>query len=230
MLRRAVTRVLVKARFAHPLPSIAPVVAICGFCVFCCVVAAGSSDVPVFVPAAETEGAPELDGATWVGAGPMHSIRLTRIGNEARQAYIRESIGSDTDPFTSRPDQPEGHLTYLLQISNPGDSALIFNAGHCWLFTGKEIRTPLGPADISFAYKVAESGFPPAYENVGRVLLHGTQMIDPGKSIHGLLVYRAPKQGTRKFKVDVQLSLGTGDIVKFSAPYRRMTKKELRQR
>ena len=223
MLRRSVMRVHVPARFPHRFPSFVLTAGIC------CAAAAASSVVPVYVPAAETEGAPELDGTTWIGAGPMHSIRLTRIGDEARQTYLRETIGSQTDPFASRPDQPEGYLTYLLQVSNPGDSALIFNSGHCWLSTGKEIRTPLGPADISFSYKVAESGFPPAYEKVGAVLLHGSRMVEPGASLHGLLVYRAPKPNTRSFTLDVQLALSTGDIVKFSAPYRRLSKKEMQQ-
>lgn len=194
----------------------------------CSAVAAASADIPVYVPALQTEETPELDGTTWVAAGPMHSIRLTRVGNEARQAYLEKTIGSRTDPFISRPDQPEGYLTYLLQLFNPGDDALIFNPGHCWLSTGKEIRTPLGPADISFSYKLADSGFPPAYEKAGKVLLHRTRIVEPGQTLHGLLVYRAPKP-TSSFTVDVQLSLGTGDIVKFSAPYRRLSKKELRQ-
>ena len=223
MLRRAVTRVLAPARLPLRLLSLT-LLAASG-----CPAAAAAPVVPVYVPAPETEGAPQLDGDTWIGAGPLHSIRLTRIGDEARQAYIRKAVGSDTDPFASRPDQPEGYLTYLLQLANPGDAALIFNPGHCWLFTGNEVRTPLGPADVSFSYQLADSGFPPAYEKAGQVLLHRMRVIEAGESLHGLLVYRAPKPSTRNFTVDVQLSLSTGDIVKFSAPYRRLTKKELRQ-
>ena len=57
---------------------------------------------------------------------------------------------------------------------------------------------------------------------MGRVLLAHTLSVAPGDSRHGLLVYRAIDPNTKRFKVDVQLVLPSGDVVRFSAPYRRI--------
>ena len=44
--------------------------------------------------------------------------------------------------------------------------------------------------------------------------------------MHGLLIYREVEPKAKRFRLDVQLSLPDGEIARFSAPYRRLKKKE----
>jgi hypothetical protein len=187
------------------------------------------ADRTVFVPDAEAEGAPPIDGTTWLSVGGMHSMRLTRLGQAARQAYLRKVIGLPIDPFAVPPDAGDGYPSFLLQVQNHGDSAILFNPLHCWLMTNKkEIQTPVGLSDLSFLLKVVDFEMPAAYEKVGPALLDEPRTIYPGETIHGLLIYKPFKKKTKRFSVDVQLTLPTGDLVRLSAPYRRQTDEEAR--
>jgi hypothetical protein len=181
---------------------------------------AGKAAYPDFVPAPDKETAPQLDGVTWVTDQPAYAVRLTKVGNEPRQKYIRSVTGADIDPFAARPDEPPRYISFLLQIKNRTDGRLVFNPLQCWLFTNQsEILTPMGLSDLAFLYRTMEQELPAAYEQVDAALLGPTRVINSQASLHGLLVYRAPKGRTKNFKIDVQFTLPTGDVVKISAPY-----------
>jgi hypothetical protein len=194
-------------------------------------VPAAEEQPAIWVPDTEAEDAPLIDDTTWLNHGPLYSIRLTRIGTEARRAYIRKVIGSETDPFASPPDSVKKYFSFLLQIENRGEGAIMFNPMHCWLMTNKkEIQTPVGLSDLSFLFKVVDQQFPPAYDKIAPLLLDEPRMVEPGEMIHGMLVYKPfKKPKTKAFNVDVQLSLPSGDVVRLSAPYRRLTKNEMKE-
>jgi len=175
-----------------------------------------------FRPDPEAKNAPRLQGSTWSQEAEGYAIRLQMIDEDERLAFIRSSTGLATDPFAGRPDQPPRFLSFLLQVENRTDGELALNPLDCWLMTNrKKIETPLGLTDLSFEYRVAGADLPPAYETVGRVLLALPAVVGPRSSLHGLLVYHAVEPKTKSFGVDVQLILPDGNVVRFTAPYRR---------
>jgi hypothetical protein len=188
---------------------------------------AGKAAYPEFIPSAE-EDAPQLDGVTWVTEQPLYAVRLTKVGDAARQKYIRSMTGMDIDPFADRPGEPPRFISFLLQVENRADGRIVFNPLQCWLFTNQsEILTPMGLSDMAFLYRTMNQELPAAYEQVDAAVLGPTRVINTSESMHGLLIYRAPKARTRNFKVDVQFTLPSGDVVKISAPYHAAkTKKE----
>ena len=50
----------------------------------------------------------------------------------------------------------------------------------------------------------------------------------PGERVSGLLVYHEVGPKTKRYRIDVQLNLPSGDVDKFFAPYRRLKKAELK--
>jgi len=184
------------------------------------------AEVLPYLPDPGAKDAPELQGSTWAETGEGYAIRLQMIDDEQRQAYLVRSTGLATDPFAGRPGQAPRFLSFLLEIENRTEGELAFNPQDCWLMTNrKKIETPLGLTDLSFDYHVAGADLPPAYENVGRVLLVHPATIRPGGSLHGLLVYRAVEPATKTFGVDVQFVLPDGNVVRLKAPYRRAKQK-----
>jgi hypothetical protein len=178
--------------------------------------------IEVFVPDRDAEGAPELRGATWLQYGKEFVIRLQQISDAERQAYIEKATGIPTDPFAGRPGVRPRFVAFVLEIENLGEGSLHMNPAHCWLSTNRsKIETPMGLTDLSFAYRVAGQDLPPAYEKVGPLLLDRPVVVPPKESVHGLLVYHNVEPKTRSYKVDVQLTMPDGDVVRFSAPYRR---------
>jgi len=188
---------------------------------------AGSARNRPFVPDADADRAPVLHGSTWVTEGPSFAIRLQLLTEAERQAYIEKATGLQIDPFASPPGKQTHFISFLLQIENHGESALEMNPIHCWLKTNKgELQIPLGLNDLGFLYRVAGGDLPPAYVRVKPALMENTKTIHAGGSIHGLLIYREVEPITRNYRVDVQLSLPSGDTERFSAPYRRLRKRE----
>jgi hypothetical protein len=187
------------------------------------------SPPPVFVPDTETDGAPGLQGQTWIGEGQAWSAWLKRLDEDERLAYIRGQTGLSVDPFASRPDQPTAFVGFLLVIENRGDAALSFNPIGCWLTTNdkKQMQYPLGLSDLSFSYRVAGGELPAAYERVRPALYEGPRIVAPGERVSGLLIYRAVDPKTKRYRIDVQLNLPDGNVDKFFAPYRRLSKAEL---
>jgi hypothetical protein len=188
---------------------------------------AGETAAVRYDPDPAAKEAPELRGATWVEQGEGYAIRLQKIDESERQAFILGSTGLPTDPFAGRPGQPPRFLSFLLEIENQTAGELALNPLDCWLKTNRgKIETPLGMTDLSFLYHVAGAELPPAYENVSRVLLAHPVTVASGGSIHGLLVYRTVEPRTKTFRVDVQLVLPDGNVVRFAAPYRRIKEKQ----
>jgi len=168
-----------------------------------------------------------LQGSTWFQEGEGFAIRLQKIDEAERQAFILRSTGLATDPFAGRPGRPPRFLSFLLEIENRTAGELALNPLDCWLMTNrKKIETPLGLTDLSFHYHIVGADLPPAYEKVGRVLLAHPLTVASGGSVHGLLVYRAIDAKTKTFRVDVQLVLPDGDVIRFAAPYRRIKDKQ----
>ena len=91
------------------------------------------------------------------------------------------------------------------------------------------MQYPLGLSDLSFSYRVAGGELPAAYERVRPALFEGPRTVAPGERVSGLLVYRKLDPRTKRYRVDVHLNLPNGDVERFFAPYRRLTKAELKK-
>ena len=187
-------------------------------------------DDSVMVPDTTMETAARLEnGRTWVETGPTWEIRLTRIDEDLRLQYLTRRTGMEIDPFRAKADLPSGYITFLLEMINTGEEGLIaFNPLKCWLKSDRaEVRTPLQMTDVSFKYRVAGTEMPVAYEHMAPALFDNVRGIPPGGGINGLLIYEIlEKPRTRNYTVSVDLGLPDGNEVRFSAPYRALTKKE----
>lgn len=180
-----------------------------------------------YLPDPGAKNAPVLQGSTWLRDDDGCAVRLQMIDDEERQAFLLHATGLATDPFAGRPGQPPRFLSFLLELENRTEGEVALNPLDCWLMTNrKQIETPLGLTDLSFDYHVAGSDLPPAYENIGRVLLAHRITVKPGKSLHGLLVYRAVDAAAKTFRVEIQFTLPDGNVVRLAAPYRRVKSKQ----
>jgi hypothetical protein len=186
-----------------------------------------------FVPAPELKtdpaGPPLLRDETWSDETPEYTIRLQRIDDGRRLAYLTHVTGLQTDPFMDPPGQVKRFENFVIQIENRGKLGISFNPLSAWLVSEREqdLRTPYGMEELRFAYSSAGLDMPPAYMHAQGALLDRPIIIEPGASASGLLLYRAPAPKSRKMQVELSLTLPSGDIVRFVAPYRRLTKKEL---
>jgi hypothetical protein len=180
-----------------------------------------------YVPDPDDDEAPPLRGATWVDEGPGYAIQFQQIDEAERRAYLSR-IGTETDPFAAPPDAGARFLTFALLVENRSGGDLVFQPQNCWLTTNSnEILYPIGIEGLRSTYQMLELDLPPAYETSAPALLENATTLDPGQTLSGLLVYRHPKRQTRRFRVDVQLTSPAGDVVRFSAPYRRLGAKEV---
>jgi hypothetical protein len=200
---------------------------VCLFLALCCVVSATTADKKekeyAFVPDPDADGAAMLTGSTWVGLGPGFTLRLQRVDEAQRLAYIEKVTGVATDPFRSPPDQEPRFLSFLMQLENNGAGSLVFRSAQCWLVTNKaEHLNPVGMDTLRATFAVMEAEVSPAYERVGSAFLPTDHTLDPGESMAGLLVYNMVKPGTRRYKVDIQITTPSGDVVPVTAPYRRV--------
>lgn len=178
--------------------------------------------LPEFVPNEQKAGELELLGATWKLTGPTYTINLRSVDDDERLNYIQRMTGLPIDPFAAPPGSDPRFISFLLLIENDGEADVGFNAMASWLKTDhSQLETPLGLTDLSFAYHTVGQAFPRAFQRVGPVLLDGAYSIRPGEEFSGLLVYRVVETKTKRFHVDVDLVLAEGEIVTFSAPYRR---------
>jgi len=183
---------------------------------------------PRFVPHVELRGAPPIQGSTWLAEAPQHALWLKQVDDTERQSYIEHATGLRIDPFGAPPGQAPRFLSFLLVIENRGETPIEFNPLSCWLVTNtKEIQSPIGLNDLAFTYRTQGLELPPAYEKSGPAIFDLPRSIPPGQSISGLLVYRNVKPRTRRFTIDTKLSLGNGEVSRFSAPYRRQKSGEM---
>ena len=226
---RPASRLCYSARVIRSLPLKALVGCVI-LATLCAPAAAGKSPkpMPVFVPDTRPDSAPALHGTTWIGEADDYALWVKQVDDQERLAYVKRVTGLEIDPFSAPPDKAQRFLSFLLVLENRGTANLEFNPLKTWLVTNKdEIRTPLGMTDISFVYRMHGMELPAAYERFEPALLNMPRSVAPDESTSGLLIYKAIDPRTRRFSVDVRVSMPDGEVVHFSAPYRRLTKKEL---
>ena len=164
-----------------------------------------------------------LSGATWTGLGPGFTLRLQALDETQRQAFIRRATGVATDPFATPTGQEPRFLTFLAELENNGAGTLVFRAPQCWLITNRnEHLSPIGMETLRSTYGVMGQSMSPAYERVGSAFLPTAHDLEPGRSLSGLLVYNMVKPSARRFRLEVQITTPSGDVVPVTAAYRRV--------
>jgi len=187
----------------------------------------GHPGPPVFEPDSAAAERIFLTGQTWTHPAEDYTVHLRRVDDDERQNFIGGVTGLNVDPFASPPGQDGRFMTFLLRIENRGNGAVQYNPVNSWLMTNrKKVQYPIGLTDLSFSYHVAGQEFPRSYERVGPALLEQSREILPGETTSGLLVYRVLDPKTKRFHVDVEVTLANGDLVRFAAPYRRVPAKK----
>ena len=181
----------------------------------------------VYEPHPDAKNAPSLSGETWEKKGDLYVIRLQKLTDDERLAYIQRMTGLATDPFAAKPGHEPRFYGFLLEVENHGEGSIDLNPFNCWLMpSNAKVRNPIGLTDLSFTYHMAGADLPPAYEKVGEIIIDEPKVIHAGRTFHGLLVYRALEKTPRSFHVDVQLTLPDGNVARFRAPYRRLKIKQ----
>lgn len=199
--------------------------AILALVLVCCTLGtgAGESESYVFVPEPDFDGAAVLSGSTWIGHGPGFTLRLQRVDEAQRLAFIEKVTGVATDPFATRPGNEPRFLSFLAQLENNGGGSLVFRAQQCWLITNKkEHLSPMAMDTLRATYGVMGQEMSPAYGRVDSAFLPTTRTLEAGESMAGLLVYNMFKPGTRRYHLEVQLTTAAGDVVPVTAAYRRV--------
>ncbi len=177
----------------------------------------------VFVPDPDREGAAMLQGSTWIGVGPGFTLRVQRIDERQRLAFIEKLTGVRTDPFATPAGATPRFLTFVMELENNGAGSLDFRAQQCWLVTNrKEFSSPMGMDTLRGTYGLVGEEPGPAYERVGSAFLPATRTLEPGQSLAGLAVYNAFHPATRRYKVEIQITTSSGNAVTVSAPYKRV--------
>jgi hypothetical protein len=179
---------------------------------------------PEFEPGLPGEDGTLLVGSTWTKEADEYAIRLQKLTDLQRLAYIKHVTGLEVDPFLGPPDKAPRYISFILEIENRGEDGLGFHPRNCWLSSNKaaDTQTPMALSDLSFDFRSLSVPFPQIYEQVGPALLEQSVTVAPGQSVAGLLVYRAIHERAKRFNVDVQLVLPSGDVVRFSAPYQKI--------
>lgn len=168
-----------------------------------------------------------LSGSTWIATGPEFTLRLQRIGEPERRAFIEKATGSRTDPFASPPDRPPGYVTFVMQLENNGGGSLVFRAQQCWLVTNrKKILSPIGAEGLRASYGLLGREMGPAYESGLSAVVPTTRTLEGGESLAGLLVYRAFDPATKRYRLEIQITTANGDVTMITAPYRRLKNKK----
>ena len=164
-----------------------------------------------------------LSGSTWLGLGPGFTLRVQRVDEAQRLAFIEKVTGIATDPFATPPGQEPRFLSFIAQIQNNGAGGLVFRAQQCWLVTNKkEHLNPIGMESLGATYSVMGGEMSPAYKATTSAFLPASRTLMAGESMAGLLVYNMFKPGTRKFKLDIQITTPSGDVVAIKTPYKRI--------
>lgn len=183
---------------------------------------AGAQDA-AFVPDESQTDSMTLRGSTWSSVAHGYIMSIQQLTDSERTAYLEHVTHLALDPFLPPPTQEPRYLTFLLQLENRGDQAATFNPLDSWLVTNnRQVIYPLGLDDLGAAYRQMESELPQAYEAVRPALLERPSILEPGDSVAGLLIYRTCGPKTKRFRVDLQIVLAGGNVIKASAPYRRM--------
>ncbi len=187
-------------------------------------VPAGDGDVAVATPMQgflpdpiDSNGRVRDDGSIEFAAGGV-VLRLTPLDGEARWAWLRDRVGAPVDPFGERPGDEPTYLTFLVELRNDTANLVLFNAGRIWLSGGgAEILHPLDLAAMHSAYALHDRDMPPSYERAGAALLRSDDMIQSGDRREGLLLFTRFRKDVNGFRMDIPLTLGSGDPIEFNA-------------
>jgi hypothetical protein len=213
---------LVRVTLARGLCNAARPLLIVGIACGAAAARAGGPPLPSFEPDPQVAENLTLSGTTWTREEPTHVVHLRQVDAQERLRYIEGATGLSVDPFAAPAGEDPRFTSFLIVIENRGDTPLSFNALNCWLTTNRQqIETPLGLTDLSFDYQLMGLELPAAYAGIAPLMLEGTRTLAPGDSLSGLLVYHAVDARTRRFHVDVELTMPSGDEVRLRAPYRR---------
>jgi hypothetical protein len=184
-----------------------------------------ASDLP-FEPDDSGKVSAFLEEGAWIEEGPGIAVRLRLLGEAERLEYLEKTTGYRIDPYGTPPDQDPRYLSFLLEITNTGNGPLMFQSQSAWLRAGTQIQSPLGIDGLSSTYKVVEMKMSPAYERARPAILEGSATIHPDESVKGILVYRMVKERTKKFFIELQLTLPNGDAFRTHSPFRAVKKKK----
>ncbi len=174
-----------------------------------------------FVPDPAAHGAPAMADGAWRVEAPGYAAELTLLDGTARHAFLERRTGSPEDPFAPLPGQPSALLTFLLRVENRGKGDLVFEPDATRLVgRDKEASYPVGWPDIQSAYALLGREVPPVQARARGLLLDGQKVVPAGGAEEGILVFRAPPPGTRRFRLEIALTLPDGSGAGFGAPYR----------
>ena len=178
-----------------------------------------------FVPEQLAEG-PIYGEFGWMMEGPGYQIRLQRLDDAGRRAFIRETTGSGTDPFARPPEHP-GFLTFRVDLTNLGADNLSLRVEDCWLIGGKKtkVQYPIDLQTMQTNFRMMGQELPTAYEQAGQALLGSQVHPKRGETVSGLLVFRQVVDRTRQFVVELRPMTTFGQVGVHRAPYRRVKRK-----
>jgi hypothetical protein len=177
--------------------------------------------VAEFVPDPGAAGAPRLEDATWRAEAPGYAAELTLLDEAARLAFVKRRLGSAEDPFAPLPGATSTLLTFLLRIENRGKGDLVFESdGTRLVGRNRDEWHPVGWPDIQSAYDLLGREVPAPQTRARELLIDGQKVVPAGRPVEGILVFRAPPAGTKRFRLEVSLTLPDGSAAGFGAPYR----------
>ena len=186
---------------------------------------AAAGDLP-YEPDDSEELAGYLNEETWIEQGPGCEIRVRMLTEEQRLAFLEETTGFRIDPYATPPDQEPRFISFLLEIENRSEGQIYFQSQSAWLRAGAQIQNPLGLDGLSSTYAIVEMEMKPAYERARPAIMEGSSTILPGETKRGVLIYRKVKERTKKFYLELQLTMPTGELMRTHSPYRLVKKKK----
>jgi len=176
-----------------------------------------------FVPESGLPGAMRLTRSTFEGQGTGYTARVQRIDEAERRAYLERVTGHPVDPFAAEPGRAPRYLTFLIEIRSDAAGSLVFQPQNCWLVTDrKEVLYPVGIDGLRTTYALSGLELGTAFEAAKPAVLEGSRTLEPGQALTGLLVYPVPRSRARRLTLDLQFATPDGEVVRLSAPYRRV--------
>ncbi len=186
--------------------------------------AAAAGDLP-YEPDDSKEISAYLADKTWVEQGPDCEIRVRMLSDAERLAFMEKTTGYRIDPYATPPNQEPRFISLLLEIENRSEADQIyFQSQSAWLRAGAQIQNPLGIDGLSSSYAVVEMEMGSAYEAARPAIMEGSSTIVAGETKRGILIYRKVKDRTKKFFLELQLTMPTGELMRVTAPYRLIKK------
>jgi hypothetical protein len=173
-----------------------------------------------FAPDAAAKGASPFRDGAWRVETASYAAELSLVEGAARLAIARRRLGPVEDPFAPLPGATSTLLTFFLRIENRGKGELVFEPDATRLSTrDHQVWHPIGWPDIESAYALLEREVPPAQGRAKTLMIDGQKIVPPGKAVEGILVFRMPPAGTKRFRVDVPLTLPDGSGAGLGAAY-----------